>query len=83
MRTFPIQQEMQDRKRLPSLDIPWEVAEVAWKTYETLFGNSQTMERMAERGGFGREEFLALLAGRNPINYRPVLMENLIRWPRS
>jgi len=41
--------------------IPWWLAEEAYRHYAKLFGNSQSLERLAERGGFGREELLLLL----------------------
>lgn len=33
--------------------IPWAVAERAYATYTAQYGDDQTLERMAERGGFG------------------------------
>ncbi|AMV25489.1 hypothetical protein VT84_13910 [Gemmata sp. SH-PL17] len=33
--------------------IPWSVAEVAYGEYTRLYGSSQSLERLAERGGFG------------------------------
>ena len=36
--------------------IPWEVAEKAYAEYASRFGNSQSLERLAERGGFCVEE---------------------------
>jgi hypothetical protein len=41
--------------------IPWWLAEEAYKYYAELFGTSQSLERLAERGGFGRRELLKLL----------------------
>lgn len=41
--------------------IPWWLAEVAYCHYVKLFGDSQSLERLSERGGFGREELLLLL----------------------
>lgn len=65
-RPFPIQQ---DRKRnnkgemefLASCTIPWWLAQEAYEYYVSQYGNSQTLERLAERGGFGREELLGLI----------------------
>jgi hypothetical protein len=63
---FPIQSDT-TRERpyetLPSSEVPWWLAKVAWAVYESKYGKSQSMERMAERGGFGRGEFLWLLRG--------------------
>jgi len=41
--------------------IPWWLAEEAYEYYSKLYGTSQSLERLAERGGFGREELLCLL----------------------
>lgn len=43
--------------------IPWWLAEIAYKAYAKEFGTSQTLERLAERGGFGRKELMYLLTG--------------------
>ncbi len=58
MRMFPIQN---------ADNIPWKHAEVAYKTYSSLFGNGQTLERLAERGGFGIDEFSCLYLGHSPL----------------
>lgn len=42
-------------------DIPWAVAEEAYLEYVKRYGREQSIERMAERGGFGRREVGALL----------------------
>lgn len=43
-------------KRFPvigeSFDIPWSVAEVVYKGYSQDYPGRQTLERLAERGGF-------------------------------
>lgn len=36
--------------------IPWSLAERIYFVYHDLFGNEQTLERLAERGGFGWAE---------------------------
>lgn len=59
--TFPIQVEIQGRLRLPATQIPWWLAEIAYKHYVELYGSQQSLERLAERGGFGRDELLTLL----------------------
>lgn len=41
--------------------IPWWLAEEAYKYYVELFGKAQSLERLAERSGFGRRELLKLL----------------------
>lgn len=43
--------------------IPWWLAEIAYEHYKTVAGvlGLQSLERLAERGGFGRNELLLLL----------------------
>lgn len=41
--------------------IPWWLAEIAYEYYSERFGKDQSLERLAERGGFGREELVNLL----------------------
>lgn len=41
--------------------IPWWLAEIAYQEYSDRFGTSQSLERLAERGGFSRGELLTLL----------------------
>lgn len=36
--------------------IPWSIAEKAYADYSRRFGKNQSLERLAERGGFGAEE---------------------------
>lgn len=36
--------------------VPWWVAEQAYMGYASKYGDSQSLERLAERGGFGIEE---------------------------
>lgn len=36
--------------------IPWFVAEKAYKEYSRQFGTDQSLERIAERGGFSEKE---------------------------
>lgn len=56
---FPIQ----SRRGAPPhpTRIPWEVADLAYSVYRERYGSSQSLERLAERGGFGpgeMDEFL-------------------------
>jgi hypothetical protein len=56
---FPIQSQ-RGAKPHP-LRIPWSVAELAYSVYSGLYGRDQSLERLAERGGFGpgeMDEFL-------------------------
>jgi len=48
-------------KRYKPCVIPWWLAEEAYKHYSKLYGNSQSIERLRDRGGFGRDELLRLL----------------------
>lgn len=59
--SFPIQAGY----KVPATQIPWWLAEVAYKRYAQLYGNQQSLERLAERGGFGRQELLILLGREN------------------
>lgn len=40
--------------------IPWDMAEIAYATYSRMYGTGQTLQRLADRGGFGWYEFLHL-----------------------
>lgn len=33
--------------------IPWETAEIVYRAYSAIYGTSQTLQRLGERGGFG------------------------------
>lgn len=69
MRTFPI---IADRGVPFPRYVFWALAEEAFVEYRRCFGNNQSLERLAERGGFGAIEFAILLAGKGrPLsNYR-------------
>jgi hypothetical protein len=64
---FPIQGGGSHRRTadfglvIESCTIPWWLAEIAYEHYAKLFGTSQSLKRLAERGGFGRDELLILL----------------------
>jgi hypothetical protein len=65
-RPFPIQGDTvrnPDGSKDPPSTVPWWLAEVAYKEYQRYYGGHQTLERMAQRGGFGRQELLDLLRG--------------------
>ena len=54
---FPIQVNYRDRDKAPfPTQVPWSVAEKAWSTYQAQYGTGQSLERMAERGGFSPGE---------------------------
>lgn len=46
------------------IQIPWEHAEEAYEEYKARYGADQSLERLAERGGFGAEEIVRLLCWR-------------------
>ena len=68
MKKFPIQGQTM-RKRLPKggmerrLDtsVGWDLAEEAYRAYAKHYGSNQSLERIAQRGGFGREELALFL----------------------
>ena len=69
-RWFPLQQgSLKKRKpdvgieRYGPFKVPWALAELAYREYSRLYGNRQSLERLAERGGFGVHEFGNLLSG--------------------
>jgi hypothetical protein len=64
-RPFPIQGGLPSTGIKPST-IPWWLAEIAYDHYAKMYGRGQSLERMAERGGFGRKELLALLRKEDP-----------------
>lgn len=55
--------------------VPWSVAEVAYATYYAHH-KSQTLERLAERGGFGIQEFACLHQGHMPGARAPHMSGN-------
>jgi len=66
-RPFPIQAEMSHRNNEgifiypKKSSIPWWLAEEAYSFYSSKYGTGQSLERLAERGGFGRIELLMLI----------------------
>lgn len=54
---FPIQPDYDEKFR----EVDWEIAEKAYKAYKAQYGSSQSLEIIAERGGFGAEELVTLL----------------------
>lgn len=78
-RPFPIQGGSQWSRALsdrpvvhyPPCVIPWWLAEEAYKVYSGKFGTGQSLEQLAERGGFGRKE-LVLLLSENPYESKRI-----------
>jgi len=69
-RPFPIQQQLRSshfEPHHPACTIPWWLAEIAYTEYSRRYGTSQSLERLAERGGFGREELLSLIRREDPF----------------
>jgi hypothetical protein len=65
-RPFPIQHEYSrnergEMERHAECTIPWWLAEIAYEWYSRQYGTIQSLERLAERGGFGRKELLMLI----------------------
>lgn len=51
--SFPV---MPDGKQQQRVLITWAAAEEAYKSYKVKFDSSQSLKRIAERGGFGYYE---------------------------
>ncbi len=63
-REFPVQKDQHGERGT----IPWSLAEVAYEAYSAAGHGSQSLERLAERGGFGWAELLMLFRG--PEHYK-------------
>ncbi len=50
--------------QLPPTTIPWWLAKIAYEAYNCK--HNQSLERIAERGGFGRQELINLIRGDYP-----------------
>lgn len=67
VRPFPIQGNDAERDAAGRMrysrpsTIPWWLAEIAYESYVKSGGRGQSLERLAERGGFGRAELVSLL----------------------
>ena len=65
IRPFPIQGDLyRNTGRLTykkPCTIPWWLAEIAYEYYSSLYGKGQSLERLAERGGFGRTELVRFI----------------------
>lgn len=66
-KTFPLQPATLRKRgpdgieRVGSFEVPWELAELAYREYARKYGTQQSMERLKERHGFGIHEFASLL----------------------
>jgi hypothetical protein len=73
-RQVPIQLTTGSYNHLPHpLVIPWWLHELIYAGYHKLYGNAQTAERLAERGGFETYEALTLLRDLGPDGIRDAL----------
>lgn len=54
VKMFPIQSE-RGAKAHPT-KIPWAIADLAYSVYSAKYGKEQSLERLAQRGGFGPSE---------------------------
>lgn len=57
-RPFPIQGEYHVAN---PCTIPWWIAEIAYEWYSQRFGTDQSLQQLADRGGFGRDELIGLI----------------------
>ncbi len=62
-RPFPIQRESRGKE---ASTIPWWLAEIAYEYYSSQYGTGQSLERLAERHGFGRNELVAFIRRDKP-----------------
>jgi hypothetical protein len=60
-RRFPIQTQQGSAPHPTS--IPWAIADEAYSIYSAKYGRDQSLERLAERGGFGPDEMDTFLPG--------------------
>jgi hypothetical protein len=51
--------------------IAWSEHEEVWQAYIKKFGNNQSAQRIAERGGFGYREIVDLI-GHKPKTWQPI-----------
>lgn len=51
---FPIQTDLKAKPH--PLQIPWHIAELAYSVYAANYGTGQSLQRLAERGGFSPGE---------------------------
>ena len=61
-RMFPIQSDgfVEGKGHTKRTVIPWWLAEIAYEYYHEK-NHGQSLERLAERGGFGRDELVNLI----------------------
>jgi len=57
-RRFPVQRNSHSHPPTGVSSIPWSLAERVYEDYAYLYGRAQSLERLAERHGFGWEEMI-------------------------
>lgn len=60
---FPLQMSSRAKSAEGPRTVPWSIAEAAWDVYAARYGREQSVERLAERGGFGWGEMDMFLPG--------------------
>lgn len=60
---FPLQVTRDTKTKPGPVSVPWVVAERAWAAYSQIYGRDQSVERLAERGGFDWAEMDRLFPG--------------------
>jgi hypothetical protein len=76
-RFFPIQGEFDRANRVdrPSGSVPWGIAEAAYVVYARRHGTSQSLQQLADRGGFSWSELVGLLRDDEEMPFIPVVPE--------
>lgn len=72
MKKFPIQSSYRKNVKPHPTSIPWFIADLAYSVYSASYGREQSLERLAERGGFGPEEMDEFVP-----NWRELCSENV------
>jgi hypothetical protein len=71
-RRLPVSEDKEER-RFPIQGfgtVRWEDAEEAYQTYKAVYSGDQSLERLAQRGGFDLTEFCLLYLGISPSDSR-------------
>jgi hypothetical protein len=75
---LPAPEKMFPIQRYGGKKIPWSVAEKAYEVYSDRYGNGQSLQRLAERGGFGTCEMDILYPEwRNEVEEIPLLKKRI------
>lgn len=60
-KVFPIMSAWKEVSKPFPRQIPWSIAELAYSVYTSKYGSEQSLERLAQRGGFHHQEMDDLL----------------------